>query len=84
MAAVAYGTLPVVAPRFFALGMYRWEVAMRETVIVGLVGAGGLGRLLAQQNAAFDESGMLTTVAVLVVLALAVDLVSWRVRAVVR
>jgi len=40
--------------------------------------------LLAQQNAAFDESGMLTTVAVLVVLALAVDLVSSRVSAVVR
>ncbi|CAN5735239.1 phosphonate ABC transporter, permease protein PhnE [soil metagenome] len=82
--AAAYGTLPMVTPRLTALAMYRWEVAMRETVIVGLVGAGGLGRMLAQQNASFDESAMVTTLATLVVLALAIDLVSSRVRAVVR
>lgn len=79
--AFAYGTLPSVAPRFVALSLYRWEVAMRETVIVGLVGAGGLGRILSQQNAAFDRAGMVTTVAALVALALAVDLVSARMRA---
>lgn len=79
--AFAYGTLPAVAPRFVALSLYRWEVAMRETVIVGLVGAGGLGRILSQQNAAFDRAGMVTTVAALVVLAFAVDLVSARMRA---
>lgn len=79
--AFAYGTVPVVAPRFVALSLYRWEVAIRETVIVGLVGAGGLGRILSQQNAAFDRAGMVTTVLALVVLALAVDLLSARMRA---
>jgi phosphonate transport system permease protein len=79
--AFAYGTLPTVAPRLVALSLYRWEVAMRETVIVGLVGAGGLGRVLSQQNAAFDRAGMVTSVAALVVLAFAVDLLSARMRA---
>lgn len=79
--AFGYGTVPVVAPRFVALSLYRWEVAMRETVIVGLVGAGGLGRILSQQNAAFDRAGMVTTVLALVALALAVDLLSARMRA---
>lgn len=78
--AFAYGTMPVIAPRFVALTLYRWEVTMRETVIVGIVGAGGLGRILSQQNAAFDRAGMVTTVAALVVLALAVDLLSARMR----
>jgi len=82
--AFAYGTVPTVAPRFVSLTLYRWEVVLRETVVVGLVGAGGLGRLLAQQNAALDESRMLTTIVALVVAALAVDLVSGRVRAAVR
>lgn len=77
----AYGTVPVVAPRFTALSLYRWEVTMRETVIVGLVGAGGLGRLLAQQNAALDRPAMVTTVAALILLSLAVDLLSARIRA---
>lgn len=75
-AAFSYGTLPTVAPRFVALGLYRWEVAIRETVIVGLVGAGGLGRLLQQQRAGFDEARMLTTILALIALAFAVDLMS--------
>ena len=56
-------------------------VVVFTVVIVGLVGAGGLGRILAQQHAAFDRAGMVTTVAALVLLALAVDLVSARMRA---
>lgn len=84
LAAATYGTVPVVAPRLTALSMYRWEVAMRETVIVGLVGAGGLGRMLAQQNASFDESAMVTTLGALVVLSLVIDVVSSRVRAAIR
>jgi phosphonate transport system permease protein len=82
--AFAYGTVPVVAPRFVSLALYRWEVVLRETVVVGLVGAGGLGRLLAQQNAAFDEPRMLTTIAALIVAGFAVDVVSGRVRAALR
>jgi phosphonate transport system permease protein len=83
-ASFAYGTLPTVAPRLTSLAMYRWEVAARETVIVGLVGAGGLGRLLAQQNAAFDEAAMLTSVAALVVVSTLIDMVSRRVRLALR
>jgi phosphonate transport system permease protein len=82
--ALAYGSLPVVMPRFVSLSMYRWEVAARETVIVGLVGAGGLGRLLNDQNVAFDEGAMLTTVITLIVMSLAIDLVSARVRSAFR
>ncbi|MEM9464074.1 MAG: ABC transporter permease subunit [Actinomycetota bacterium] len=80
-AAFGYGTLPMMAPRLAALSLYRWEVAMRETVIVGLVGSGGLGRILAQQNAAFDRAAMVTTVAALIVLALLADVMSARMRA---
>jgi phosphonate transport system permease protein len=79
-----YGEVPLVAPRFAALSMYRWEVAMRETVIVGLVGAGGLGRVLAQQNAAFDRAGMLTTLTALVILAFLADVISSRARSSLR
>lgn len=72
----AYGTLPLVAPRFAALGLYRWEVVVRDSVVVGLVGAGGLGRLLASQNAAFDRPAMLTTLSAFIVLAAVADGVS--------
>lgn len=84
LSARLYGDVPQVAPRFAALTMYRWEVALRETVIVGLVGAGGIGRLISQQNAAFDRAGMLVSLVVLILLALVVDIVSSRVRASLR
>jgi phosphonate transport system permease protein len=74
--ALAYATLPQSVTRFTAYALYRWEVALRETVIVGVVGAGGLGRLLEQQRAAFDYAGMLGTVLALIVLSLVIDWLS--------
>ena len=35
--------LPTVLPRFLTYILYRWEVIMRTTIVVGFVGAGGLG-----------------------------------------
>ncbi|HVM36038.1 MAG TPA: ABC transporter permease subunit [Actinomycetota bacterium] len=75
-----YGTLPMVAGRFAALGAYRWEMAMRETVVVGAVGAGGLGRVLTEQLRAFDFAAVSGTVFVLVALTFMVDVVGVRVR----
>ncbi|MBE9126355.1 MULTISPECIES: PhnE/PtxC family ABC transporter permease [unclassified Coleofasciculus] len=71
-----YGVLPMTLPRFLAYILYRWEVCMRETVIVGLVGAGGLGRLLNEQLSSFDSQGVLTSLGCLVILTFLVDWVS--------
>jgi phosphonate transport system permease protein len=83
-AVVAYGILPQNLGRFLAYSLYRWEVCLRETVIVGLVGAGGLGRLLTEQISSFDYSGVMVTLAVFVVLTIGVDAVSQRLRGVLR
>lgn len=71
-----YGVLPLSLPRFLAYALYRWEVCMRETVIVGLVGAGGLGRLLMEQLSSFDYRGMVLTLGCFLLLTFAVDWVS--------
>lgn len=39
-----YGVLPAVMPQFLTYILYRWEVIMRTTIVVGFVGAGGLGQ----------------------------------------
>ena len=79
-AVFAYATVPLAAGRFSAYSLYRWEIAVRESVVVGVVGAGGLGQLLEQQKAAFDIAGMLATILALLVLSVGVDLVSSAVR----
>ncbi len=78
--AFAYAALPRALPRFAAYGLYRWEVTIRETVVVGLVGAGGLGSLLALQLAAFDYRAVTATLLALVALTFAVDLLGSLIR----
>jgi phosphonate transport system permease protein len=41
--ALAYGVLPQALPRFMTYLLYRWEVVIRTTIVVGFVAAGGLG-----------------------------------------
>ena len=71
-----YGVLPLTLPRFLAYSLYRWEVCMRETVIVGLVGAGGLGRSLTEQLSSFDYRALIVTLAGFLMLTFLVDWVS--------
>jgi phosphonate transport system permease protein len=75
-----YGVLPLSLPRFLAYDLYRWEVCMRETVIVGLVGAGGLGRVLTEQLSSFDYRGTIVTLGGFLVLTFLVDAISAQVR----
>lgn len=82
--ALTYATVPAVSSRFVALGLYRWEVAVRETVIVGVVGAAGLGRRLDQQTSSFDYDGILATIVALLVVTVLVDVVSASIRRTLR
>lgn len=81
---LAYATVPAVSARFVALGLYRWEVAVRETVMVGVAGAAGLGRRLDEQMSSFHYSGILATLLALLAVTVAVDLASAAVRRTLR
>ncbi len=79
-----YGVLPALGGPVVALALYRWEVAIRDTVLVGLLGAGGIGVLLSARIAAFDWAAVGTVLVAIVLLTLAVDLVSERARTALR
>ena len=76
----AYGVLPATTPRFIGYLLYRWEETIRATVVIGLVGAGGLGRLLTEQLSSFDYQGVLSTLIIFIALILMVDLTSNMIR----
>ncbi len=75
-----YGVLPVCAPRLVSLAVYRWEVITRETVVVGVVGAAGLGRLMQEHLVARDFAAVTGTIGALIVLAVAIDAIGRRLR----
>lgn len=49
-----YGVIPTVLPKFLSFILYRWEVIMRTTIVVGFVGAGGLGQQFKLSMSYFD------------------------------
>ncbi len=79
-----YGALPATLPRNLLYVLYRWEVCLRATVVVGLVGAGGLGRLLMEQLSSFDYRSVVTTLIFFIGLTVVVDLISAAVRRAIR
>lgn len=47
-----YAVLPQVMPAFAGISIYRWDINIRESTVLGLVGAGGIGL---QMNAAINN-----------------------------
>ena len=45
------GYWPQVEPAFWAIALFRWDISVRESAVLGLVGAGGIGMAI---NAAMD------------------------------
>ena len=40
---LAYGIVPQVLPAFAGIAVFRWDINIRESTVLGLVGAGGIG-----------------------------------------
>ncbi|OYY10420.1 MAG: phosphonate ABC transporter, permease protein PhnE [Rhizobiales bacterium 35-68-8] len=40
---LAYGIVPQIMPAFAGISVFRWDINIRESTVLGLVGAGGIG-----------------------------------------
>ncbi|MDC6454362.1 phosphonate ABC transporter, permease protein PhnE [Planktomarina temperata] len=40
---MAYGIAPQIMPAFAGIAVFRWDINIRESTVLGLVGAGGIG-----------------------------------------
>ncbi|MDG1582326.1 ABC transporter permease [Pseudomonas sp. GOM6] len=72
LAAFVYGILPNAAAELTSYTVYRWECAIRASVVMGFVGAGGLGQqidLSLRMFAGGEVASMLLTFLILVLLA---------------
>jgi phosphonate transport system permease protein len=74
--AFCYGILPVAVPELVSYTVYRWECAIRASVVMGFVGAGGLGQqmeLSMRMLAGGEVATMLVAFLLLIALADAVS-----------
>ncbi|MCZ8233980.1 MAG: phosphonate ABC transporter, permease protein PhnE [Inhella sp.] len=72
--------LPQVAPQFVGHHLYVWEFNIRDSTVLGLIGAGGLGLLITEAVSLFQWSRLATLLIVVILMVVSFDALSRRLR----
>ena len=75
-----YGLLPSASQELASYTIYRWECAVRASVVMGFVGAGGLGQLMDQSMKMLNGGEVSTILIVFLLLVLLADYISLIIR----
>jgi|SRR5699024_10688207 len=75
-----HGVLPQVMPEFLSYAIYRFEIDIRSSSVLGVVGAGGIGTMIifASNNRNWSEMGLVLLSIIIVVII--IDYISSRIR----
>ncbi|MDH3379409.1 MAG: phosphonate ABC transporter, permease protein PhnE [Gammaproteobacteria bacterium] len=71
-----YAILPQVLPVIIGVTVFEWEINIRRSAILGLVGAGGLGLVFFRQMNTFNYPGVTTVILAILVLILLGEVLS--------
>lgn len=77
----AYGIMPQVLPQFLSYSLYSFEVNVRIAVVLGIVGAGGIGQLMMRTFQFLQYDRLATIILVIFVAVIAIDALSNHLRA---
>ncbi|MDQ7857532.1 MAG: phosphonate ABC transporter, permease protein PhnE [Armatimonadota bacterium] len=77
---VRYAVVPQIVPPFIAFTIYRWDINVRMSTVIGFVGGGGLGFLLIQYINLLQWRQAATAVWAITLVVAAMDYLSARVR----
>jgi phosphonate transport system permease protein len=78
---LVFAVLPQALPQFLTYTLYRWEVIIRTTIIVGFVGAGALGLAFRLDVSFFRYTDLTLILIAYVLISMFVDLISTGLRA---
>ncbi|MGA8039088.1 MAG: ABC transporter permease subunit [Acidimicrobiia bacterium] len=77
---VVYAVVPQIVPPFIAFTMYRWDINVRMSTIIGFVGGGGIGLILQQNINQLNYRGAAAQILAIAIVVAAMDYVSSRLR----
>jgi len=77
---VRYAVIPQVLPSFWAFTLYRWDINVRMSTVIALVGGGGIGDMLFYYKNQGDWSKVGAVVMTIVAVVWAMDYFSGRLR----
>ncbi|MCR0983443.1 phosphonate ABC transporter, permease protein PhnE [Roseomonas populi] len=84
LAVLLYAVLPQVASRFVGFSLYQLDSNLRNSTLVGIVGAGGIGGTLFAAFKRFDYDFVSAILIAIIALILLAELISGRIRAAMR
>lgn len=76
MPAVRTSVLPQVLPNYVAYALYVFELNIRASAVIGLVGAGGIGRVLEAQRVFYQYDRILAIVILIVAIVFLLERIS--------
>ncbi|MCX2721408.1 phosphonate ABC transporter, permease protein PhnE [Roseibium salinum] len=77
---VLYAIIPQVMPTFFAVSILRWDINLRESTVLGLVGAGGIGVILQGAIDTFNWQEVSTILIAIIALVITGEIIASRLR----
>ena len=77
---VVYAVVPQIVAPFIAFTMYRWDINVRMSTIIGFVGGGGIGLILQQNINQLNYRGAAAQILAIAIVVAAMDYVSSRLR----
>lgn len=77
---VRYAVIPQIVPPFTALTIYRWDINVRSSTIIGFVGGGGIGFFLWQWIILGDYRAVSTSFIAIAIVVIILDFFSARLR----
>jgi phosphonate transport system permease protein len=77
---IVYAILPQVLPQIVSVVIFEWEINIRRSAILGLVGAGGLGLVFFRQMNTFNYHGVTTVILTILIIILLGEAVSYFIR----
>ncbi len=78
---VRYAVIPQIVPPFLSFTIYRWDINVRTSTIIGFVGGGGIGFYLYQWIIKGDYRAIGSAFIAIVIIVMILDFVSARIRA---
>jgi phosphonate transport system permease protein len=77
---VRYGVIPQIVPPFTAFTIYRWDINIRSSTIIGFVGGGGIGFYLIEWIRINDLRGVSAAFIAIAIVVMLLDFISAKVR----
>jgi phosphonate transport system permease protein len=77
---IVYAVIPQIIPPYISYTMYRWDINVRMSTIIGITGGGGIGFLLVQNINLLDYNAASTQMLAIAIVVASMDYISSKLR----